>query len=223
MSTIGGLLVVGTGPSLPGSRHLGRRLSRLAVGLVLFGVSVALLVSAGLGVDAWDVLHQGLASRTGLSFGTVVIAVSVCVVLLWIPLRQRPGIGTVSNMVVVGLAADAALAVLPDAGLLTTRLAFLAAGILLNAVATALYIGAGLGPGPRDGLMTGLARRGHSLGVVRTSIELSVLAAGWVLGGDVGIGTLAYALTIGPLVQFLLPRLALVDVLGGHDEQIESE
>jgi uncharacterized membrane protein YczE len=197
-------MLVRSRASLLGPTYLGRRLPRLAVGLVLFGVSIALMVSARFGVDAWDVLHQGLARRTGLSFGTVVIAVSVGVVLLWIPLRQRPGI-------------------LPDAGLLSIRLTFLAAGILLNAVATGLYIGAGLGPGPRDGLMTGLARRGHSLRVVRTSIELSVAAAGWVLGGVVGIGTVAYALTIGPLVQFVLPRLAVVDVLSGDDEQIESE
>jgi uncharacterized membrane protein YczE len=223
MSTISAALAVQSWAVLLGPSHLGGRLARLAVGLVLFGVSVALMISAGLGVDAWDVLHQGLAKRTGLSFGMVVIAVSVAVVLLWIPLRQRPGVGTLSNMVVVGLAADVALAVLPDAGLLATRATFLAAGILLNAVATALYIGAGLGPGPRDGLMTGLARRGHSIGVVRTSIELSVVAAGWGLGGAVGIGTLAYALSIGPLVQLLLPRLAVVDVLGGPDGQMESD
>jgi uncharacterized membrane protein YczE len=183
-----------------------RRLIRLYAGLVLFGVSIALMVRAQLGLAPWDVFHQGIARRTGLPLGTIVIAVSAGVMLAWIPLRQRPGIGTLSNAILVGLALDATLAVLPLPGPLTLRAAFLVSGILLNGLATALYIGAGLGPGPRDGLMTGLAARGHSIRAVRTTIELSVLAGGWLLGGTVGVGTVAYALAIGPLVQRFLPR-----------------
>jgi uncharacterized membrane protein YczE len=181
----------------------------LYLGLVLFGVSIALMLSSQLGLDPWDVFHQGLAKRTGLRFGWIVIGVSVVVLLLWIPLRERPGVGTVSNVVVVGLAADAALAVLPEPGQLALRAVFLVAGIAVNGVATALYVGAGLGSGPRDGLMTGLARRGHSIRVVRTWIEVSVLVAGWLLGGTVGVGTVLYAVSIGPLVHYLLPRLTV--------------
>jgi uncharacterized membrane protein YczE len=186
-----------------------RQAVSLATGLVLFGVSVALLVVAGLGLDPWDVFQQGLARRLGVPIGQTVIAVGVLVLLLWIPLRQRPGIGTLANVVVVGLVIDAALPLLPTPHVLAWRVAYLVAGIGLNAVATGLYIGAGLGPGPRDGLMTGLAARGLSLRVARTSVEVSVLVAGWLLGGTVGVGTLAYALSIGPLVHLLLPRLAL--------------
>jgi uncharacterized membrane protein YczE len=186
-----------------------RRLLNLHLGLVLFGVSVAVMVRADLGLASWDVLHQGVAERTGLPIGWVVNAVGVLVLLLWIPLRQRPGFGTVANVFVVGLAADAALAVLPQATHLGVRGALLAGGILLNGVATGLYVGAGLGPGPRDGLMTGLAARGHSLRVVRTAIELTVLAIGWLLGGTVGIGTVLFAVAIGPLVHYFIPRLAI--------------
>jgi uncharacterized membrane protein YczE len=188
---------------------ISQRLLRLGAGLVLFGVSIALMVRAGLGLPAWDVLHQGLAQRTGLSFGLVVNVVAAVVLLLWIPLRQRPGLGTVANVVVVGLAADATLAVLPAAGPLPVRIGLLLFGVLLNGVATGLYIGAGLGPGPRDGLMTGLAARGHSIRVVRTGIELAVLAVGWLLGGTVGLGTVLYALAIGPLAHYFIPRLEL--------------
>jgi uncharacterized membrane protein YczE len=186
-----------------------RRAVSLAAGLVLFGVSVALLVVAGLGLDPWDVFQQGLARRLGVPIGQTVIAVGVLVLLLWIPLRQRPGIGTLANVVVVGLAIDATLPLLPTPHVLAWRIAYLLAGVGLNAVATGLYIGAGLGPGPRDGLMTGLAARGLSIRVARTSIEVSVLAAGWLLGGTVGVGTLVYAVSIGPLVHLLLPRLSL--------------
>ena len=182
-----------------------RRLVRLYAGLALFGLSIALMVRARLGLDPWDVFHQGLARRAGLPLGAVVIAVSAAVMLAWIPLRQRPGIGTISNAILVGLALDAALALLPHPGPPPARAAFLTSGIVLNGLATALYIGARLGPGPRDGLMTGLATRGHSIRAVRTAIEVSVLAAGWMLGGTVGVGTVAYALTIGPLVQRFLP------------------
>jgi uncharacterized membrane protein YczE len=190
-------------------RRLALRLVNLFVGLVLFGASLALMLRSGLGLGPWDVLHQGLAERTGLPIGQVVIGVAVVVLLLWIPLRQRPGFGTISNVIVVGLAVDATLALLPEPHPLVVRFGYLILGILANAVATGLYIGAGLGPGPRDGLMTGLARRGHSIRLVRTLIELSVLAVGWLLGGTVGIGTVLYAVTIGPLVGVLLPRLTI--------------
>jgi uncharacterized membrane protein YczE len=187
----------------------GRRLLGLYAGLVLFGVSMALMLASGLGLAPWDVFHQGLAERTGLPFGWVVIGVGALVLLLWVPLRQRPGLGTVSNVVVVGLAVDAALAVLPEPRRLAVRGAFLVAGVITNGVATGLYIGAGLGPGPRDGLMTGLASRGHSIRLVRTAIELSVLAVGWLLGGTVGVGTVLYAVAIGPLAHVLIPRLTV--------------
>jgi uncharacterized membrane protein YczE len=184
------------------------RLLKLYSGLVLFGVSMALMLRARLGLDSWDVLHQGISLRTGLPFGWVVIAVGALVLLLWVPLRQRPGIGTVSNVIVVGLAVDAALDVLPAPAPMWARVTFLAVGILANSVATGLYIGAGLGPGPRDGLMTALAARGHSIRVVRTAIELTVLGAGWLLGGSVGAGTVVYALAIGPLAHYFIPRFA---------------
>src|SRR4051812_33679941 len=187
-----------------------RRLAQLYAGLALYGASMALQIRAGLGLDPWDVFHQGVAQRTGLSFGTVVIATGAVVLLAWIPLRQRPGFGTVSNVVVIGLAVDAALAVLPPAGSGPVAVAMLLAGVGLNGVAGGAYIGAGLGPGPRDGLMTGLVRRtGGSIRVIRTSIEVAVLVAGAALGGTVGVGTLVYALSIGPLVHALLPRLTV--------------
>jgi uncharacterized membrane protein YczE len=167
------------------------------------------MVRAELGLASWDVLHQGLADRTGLQFGAVVIAVAALVLLLWVPLRQRPGFGTLSNVVVVGLAADAALDLVPTPHEPAIRIGLLVAGVALNGVATGLYIGAGLGPGPRDGLMTGLAARGHSIRVVRTGIELTVLVAGWLLGGSVGAGTLLYAVSIGPLAHYLIPKLTI--------------
>jgi uncharacterized membrane protein YczE len=191
-------------------RRLVRRLVQLYAGLVLYGFSIALLVVAGLGVMPWDVLHQGLAPRLGWSLGTVSISVGALLLLLWIPLRQRPGLGTVSNVVVVGLAVDASLALLPSVDSLVTRVALVAAGVALNAAATAAYIGVRMGPGPRDGLMTGfVARTGGSVRVVRTAIEVVVVAAGWALGGTFGLATVAYALAIGPLVQPLLPRLTV--------------
>jgi uncharacterized membrane protein YczE len=186
-----------------------RRLIQLYAGLVLFGVSMAFLIRARLGLDSWDVLHQGLAEQTGLRFGWIVIAVGALVLLLWVPLHQRPGIGTVSNVIVIGLAVDVALDVVPAPGQLAARWALLAAGILVNGVATGLYIGAGLGPGPRDGLMTGLAARGYSIRLARTAIEVAVLGLGWLLGGTVGIGTVLYALAIGPLAHYFIPRLTV--------------
>lgn len=188
---------------------LAHRLVNLYVGLVLFGLSIALMVRAELGLASWDVLHQGIAERTGLQFGWVVIGVAALVLVLWVPLRQRPGFGTVNNVVLVGLAADASLDVLPTPHGYLVRGLVLVAGILLNGLATGLYIGAGLGPGPRDGLMTGLAARGQSIRRVRTAIELTVLAAGWLLGGEVGVGTVLYAVSIGPLAHYLIPRLSV--------------
>ena len=188
-----------------------RRLTQLYAGLVLYGVSMALMIRSELGLDPWDVFHQGLARQTGLSFGTVTIAVGALVLLLWIPLRQRPGLGTVSNVVVIGLVVDATLAVLPPGEGMPARVALLIAGIVANGAATGLYLGAGLGPGPRDGLMTGFVARHprFSVRLVRTVIEVTVLALGWLLGGTVGLGTVAYALTIGPLAQFFIPVFAL--------------
>ncbi|MGH9169708.1 MAG: YczE/YyaS/YitT family protein [Acidimicrobiales bacterium] len=171
----------------------------------MYGTSDALLVRGRLGVDPWDVFHQGLARHTGIRIGTWSILVGAAVLVLWIPLRQRPGVGTLSNVVVIGATMDAALAVMPEPHLLWIRVGCLVGGILLNGVATGCYIAAGLGPGPRDGLMVGLAARGHSLRLVRTGIEATVVVAGWLLGGNVGIGTLAYAVAIGPLAQFFIP------------------
>jgi uncharacterized membrane protein YczE len=187
-----------------------RRLAQLYAGLVLYGASMALQIRAGLGLDPWDAFHQGVADRTGLSFGTVVIITGAVVLLAWIPLRQRPGFGTISNVFVIGIAVDAALAVLPHAGSAPVAVAMLVAGVGLNGLAGGAYIGAGLGPGPRDGLMTGLVRRtGGSIRVVRTTIEVTVLVAGAAFGGTVGIGTVVYAVSIGPLVHALLPRLTV--------------
>jgi uncharacterized membrane protein YczE len=187
--------------------ELALRLAWLYAGLAGFGLSVALLVQARLGLDPWDVLHQGIARHLGVPIGWVVIGVSAVVLLAWIPLRQRPGLGTVSNAIVVGLVVNGALLVVPAPQGLLIRLTMLAGAIVMNGLATACYIGAGFGPGPRDGLMTGLASRGYSIRRTRTGIEISVLIIGVVLGGSVGVGTLAYALSIGPLVHFLLPRL----------------
>jgi uncharacterized membrane protein YczE len=187
-----------------------RRLTQLYAGLVLYGASMAVQIRAGLGLDPWDVFHQGVADRTGLSFGTVVIVTGALVLLAWVPLRQRPGVGTVSNVFVIGVAVDATLALLPPAGSAPVAVTMLVAGVGLNGLAGGAYIGAGLGPGPRDGLMTGLVRRtGRSVRVVRTTIEVTVLAAGAALGGTVGVGTVVYALAIGPLVHAVLPRLTV--------------
>jgi uncharacterized membrane protein YczE len=181
------------------------RLSRLYLGLIAYAASMALMIEAKLGNQPWDVFHQGIARLTGLSFGTVTVVVGAVVLLLWIPLRQRPGIGTLSNVVVIGIGVDAALAALPTPSALWLQIGFLASGVLLCAVASGLYIGARLGPGPRDGLMTGLAARGHSIRVLRTVIEVSVVGVGFLLGGTLGVGTVVYALAIGPLVHTMLP------------------
>jgi uncharacterized membrane protein YczE len=183
------------------------RLIQLVAGLVLFGMSLALLVRSDLGLDPWDVFHQGLAIRSGIPIGTVTILIGAIVLLLWIPLGQRPGIGTIANVILVGLALDATLALLPVITDPVLRWTCLLGGIVLNGIATGAYIGADLGPGPRDGLMVGLANRGHSLRVVRTTIELTVLVVGWLMGGTVGVGTVLFAVTIGPIVHVTIPAL----------------
>lgn len=191
--------------STSGGPGLTRRLFQLYVGLGLYGVSAALQLRAGLGLAPWDVLNQGVARHTGLSIGTASIIIGAVVLLLWIPLRQRPGLGTVSNVLVIGLAMDATLALVPAPGSLWARIPLLAFAVVLCSVATGLYISARFGPGPRDGLMTGLHRRtGRSVRLVRTCIEVVVLATGFALGGTVGVGTVLYALAIGPLSQFFL-------------------
>jgi uncharacterized membrane protein YczE len=189
--------------------NLGRRLVQLYLGLVLYGLSSSLLVLAGLGLDPWDVFHQGLARHTPFAIGTWAILVGVAVLGLWIPLRQRPGFGTLSNVVVIGLVMDVVLGHVSAPHALGWRVSLLLAGVGLNGVATGAYIGAGLGPGPRDGLMTGLAARGHSIRVVRTAIEVTVLVTGWLLGGTVGVGTVLYAASIGPLAHVFIPLLSL--------------
>jgi uncharacterized membrane protein YczE len=186
-----------------------RRSLQLFAGLVLYGVSDGMLLLSGLGVDPWDVFHQGLSRRTGIAVGTWAIIVGAAVLLLWIPLRQRPGLGTLANVVVIGLVINLVLAIAPPPREVPLQLVVMLGGVGLNGVATGAYIGAGLGPGPRDGLMTGLAARGHSLRLVRTAMELSVLLAGWFLGGTVGLGTVVYALAIGPLAQIFVPMLSV--------------
>ncbi|MBB5954656.1 putative membrane protein YczE [Saccharothrix tamanrassetensis] len=196
---------------VPVSVSPARRLPQLVAGLWLYGASMALQIRATLGLDPWDVLHEGLTKRTGLSFGTITIIVGALVLLCWIPLRQRPGVGTVSNVFLIGIAVDVTLAILPAPSELVPRILFLVAGIVLNGLAAAVYIGARLGPGPRDGLTTGFcARTGTSLRLVRTVVELTVLAGGWLLGGTIGVGTVLYALAIGPLTQAFLPLVTWV-------------
>lgn len=191
-------------------RYLGRRLVQLYVGLLLYGASSALMVRAGLGLDPWDVFHQGVSGLTGLSMGTVTIATGAVVLLLWWPLRERPGLGTVSNVVLIGLAMDATLWLTPVPHALAVRVPLLVGGVLLNGVATGMYISARFGPGPRDGLMTGLhAVTGRSVRLVRTGIEIAVLITGVLLGGSAGVGTVLYALAIGPLAQFFLRFFAV--------------
>lgn len=190
--------------------RLPRRITQLMIGLVLYGASMAMMIHSSLGLDPWDVFHSGLTARMPLSFGTIVIIVGLLVLLAWIPLRQWPGLGTIANVFVIGLATDLFLHLLTTPESLPGRLALLFGGILLNGIAGGLYIGSQLGPGPRDGLMTGLAHRtGRSIRLVRTCLELSVLVVGFLLGGVVGIGTVAYALLIGPLVHFFLPRFTV--------------
>ncbi|WP_282945038.1 YczE/YyaS/YitT family protein [Cellulomonas endometrii] len=193
--------------------HAARRGAQLLGGLVLYALSIAMLVHSGLGNMPWDVLSQGAARQLGWSLGTATVVISVLVLACWWPIRQRPGIGTVANVLVIGVLVDPFLALLdrlPDPLPLAARIALVVAGIALNAVASGLYIGARLGPGPRDGLMTGLvARTGWPVGPVRIAIEVTVVLVGWLLGGTLGFATLAYALGIGPLIHLLLPRLTV--------------
>ncbi|NEB78586.1 hypothetical protein G3I40_25645 [Streptomyces sp. SID14478] len=187
----------------------GRRLPQLLAGLALYGFSLALMVRAGLGLSPWSVLNEGLARHTPLSFGTLTTLVGAAVLLLWIPLRQRPTLGTFANILVVGWTSDLGLWLLPSHPALSERGVLLAAGILLNGASIAVYVGARCGPGPRDGLMTGLtAATGRSVRLVRTAIELVVLAVGWVSGGAVGPGTVLYAVTVGAVTQYCLPWCA---------------
>jgi uncharacterized membrane protein YczE len=194
-------------PAGNSDRRLARRVPQLFLGLVLYGVSLAFMVESNLGLTSWDVFHQGVSKATGISIGAVVIVVGIPILLLWIPLRQRPGFGTIANLVVVGLVVDGTLAVLAPGESLPIRISYLVTGIVLNGVATGLYIGSRLGPGPRDGLMTGIVARFPRLSIrlVRTGIELTVLGIGFLLGGTVGLGTIAYALAIGPLAHLLIP------------------
>jgi uncharacterized membrane protein YczE len=195
--------------------RLTRRLVQLYAGLLLYGFSIALMVRSHLGLAPWDVLHSGLTHHLPIDIGQALVLVSFVVMLAWIPLREMPGVGTISNAIVIGLSTDAFLAVLPTTHALGVRVVLLAAGIVLQGLATAAYIGAQLGRGPRDGLMTGLARRtGHSLRLVRTILELTVVALGLLLGGVAGLGTILYAVSIGPLSQALLPSFI---VNTGHD------
>ncbi|QKV91520.1 hypothetical protein HUT19_06960 [Streptomyces sp. NA02950] len=204
-----------------GSRRLTRRLVQLYIGLVLYGTSMALQLRATLGLDPWDVFHQGIAKRVPLSFGTVTVVVGAAVLLLWIPLRQRPGLGTVSNVLVVGPAADATLWLVPAPEAPAVRIPLLAFSIVLCGAATGLYISARFGPGPRDGLMTGLHRRtGRSIRLVRTGIEVAVLVTGFILGGSVGAGTVLFALAIGPLSQLFLRLFAIPTATGAGSEVV---
>ena len=199
------------------SRRLPRRLAQLYAGLLAFAFGEAMIVRAGLGVMSWDVLHQGLARHLGLTIGQWSVIVGALVLLLWIPLRERPGLGTVSNVVVIGLALDVFLALLSAPASMPARIALLVAGICVNGVATAAYVGASLGPGPRDGLMTGLVRTtGRPVGLVRTAIEVSVVLVGWLLGGNLALGTVLFVLAIGPLVHVFLPLLTVGERPAGH-------
>lgn len=204
------------------SNNFAARFTQLLIGLVAFGYSEALMVRARLGLGPWDVLHQGLARHTGLAIGTWVIIVGAAVLLLWWPLRQRPGIGTLCNVVIVGLALNVSLDLMPDPRSLGLRWAYLVGGTVLNGIATGAYIGAALGPGPRDGLMVGLANRGHSIRVVRTIIEVSVLVIGWALGGTVGIGTVLFALSIGPIAHVTIPLFSRTRAVA-RNERLRGE
>ena len=190
--------------------ELRRRLPQLMFGLVVVGLGFALMVESNLGLGPWEVLHQGISNRIGIPIGTVGIFVGLLVLAAWIPLRQRLGIGTVLNVITIGVVIDLTMLVIPDLDSLLIRWPALLGGLLLVGIGGGLYIGAGLGPGPRDGLMTGMAGRGwFSIRTARTVLEITALTAGWLLGGTVGIGTLLFAVGIGPLVQLFLGRLTL--------------
>ena len=187
--------------------RLARRFVNLVLGLILFGVGIGLMLQSRLGVPPWDVLHQGLVHQFGLTIGIWSIITSIVVLVGWLPLRERYGIGTLLNAVIIGIFIDLSALLLPEPEAMASRILLMAAGILIIGFGSGLYIGAHLGPGPRDGLMTGIARLGPSIRLTRTVIEVTVLAIGWMLGGTFGIGTVAFAILVGPLVQFFLPRL----------------
>lgn len=189
---------------------MARRLTRLVFGLLLCGTGVSFMIDADLGLAPWDVLHQGVSIHTGIPIGTVAILVGIVVLLAWLPLHERYGVGTLLNVLIIGTTIDVLLAVLPDHPPMGVRIALLLVGTFLFGPGSGFYIGAGMGPGPRDGLMTAIAARGHSIRVVRTILELSVLMVGFLLGGSVGIGTVLFAVTIGPNVHYWLDRLTLV-------------
>ena len=184
------------------------RLVRLIPGLLLYGVADAFMIEAAVGVDSWTVFAQGISVHTGLGIGLLTNIIGLLVLLLWIPLKQKPGLGTVLNILLVGPGIELGLWLLPTPDAMWLRVAFFVVGLLLLAIASGIYIGANLGPGPRDGLMTGIhSRFGTPLWVGRTAVEVTVLVIGWILGGNVGVGTVAFALLIGPLCNITLPLL----------------
>ena len=185
------------------------RILRCVFGLALFGIGVALLIDAELGAAPWDVFHTGVSDLTGVGVGWVIVLTGVALLLLWIPLRETPGLGTILNAIEIGLVAGLVLPMIPDTDLLAARIPMMLGGVVLIGIGSGFYIGAGLGPGPRDGLMTGIARRGVSIRLARTGIEVTVLTIGVLLGGAIGIGTAVFAFGIGPLVQLFLPRLTV--------------
>jgi uncharacterized membrane protein YczE len=197
----------------PSKSELVRRVPRLVLGLVLFGLGLALMVVADLGLGPWEVFHQGISDQTGIPIGTVGIITGALVLFLWIPLHERIGLGTLLNVVVIGVVIDLTLLVLEEPSAAAAQWTYLLLGLLAVGVGSGYYIGAGLGPGPRDGLMTGLARRGHSVALARTGIEVAALVAGALLGGTVGVGTILYAFGMGPLVAYFLPRLTVKPLL----------
>lgn len=199
------------------------RVGQMWLGLLCYGLAMALMIRARLGLDPWDTFHQGLSNRLGLSFGVVVIIVGAAVLLAWIPLRQRPGFGTISNVIIIGVGVDVFLGLIPDIRMLTVRVVGMLGGVLLCGLATGMYISVGMGPGPRDGLMTGLARRtGLSIRLTRTALELSVLGVGWLLGGTVGIGTVVFALCIGPASQLSLALFGRLPTARSRDDHAVS-
>ena len=189
--------------------RLGRRLIRCIVGLSLFSLGISLQMNANIGAPPWDVFHQGIANQTGISIGKIIVLTGFSLLLLWIPLKQKPGLGTILNALEIGLIADIALGIIPEPSNMLIRVPMALLGIVVVAIGSGLYIGSALGPGPRDGLMTGLAKRGIPIRVGRTVVEVIVLVTGWLLGGQVGVATFAFAFGVGPLVHFFLPRLAV--------------